>query len=251
MRWSLIMSLCGLLATLASGATQARAAILAPGDSYAGRTYNDWQVVFWQTGFATPIVGGDHPFFSGGVLGEVDGVVMLTGVVGVATLDLTISENTAILFPILNIESSVFEAPPFHGDDEASLTANSVALLDQTSGLFAEIDGAPVADLTPFRFISPLFTWGPVPANNIVGAPAGTTSDAVDAGYYLLLTPLSVGNHTIRFGGDFGGPLSGFSIDTTYNITVHAVPEPMSMSIWGIGAIGLLGARRLRRKIAK
>ena len=55
-------------------------------------------------------------------------------------------------------------------------------------------------DLTPFRFVSPLFTWGPVPADNIVGAPAGTTSDAVDAGYYLLLTPLTVGSHTIHFG---------------------------------------------------
>src|SRR4051794_19524863 len=133
MRRYLTLTLCGLLVSLTGLTTQARAGILPSDGSYAGRTYNDWQVLWWQTAFATPIVNGDHPLFSGGVLGEVDGVVMLTGVFGVASLDLTISDNTAIFFPVANSESSVFEPPPFHGDDEASLRANSVALLDQAT----------------------------------------------------------------------------------------------------------------------
>jgi hypothetical protein len=49
-------------------------------------------------------------------------------------------------------------------------------------------------------------------------APAGTMSPAVDAGVYLLLASLSVGRHTIHFGGTFDQ--LGFSIDTTFNITV-------------------------------
>ena len=49
-------------------------------------------------------------------------------------------------------------------------------------------------------------------------APAGTTSPAVDAGVYLLLAPLSVGTHVVHFGGTLD--LLGFSIDTTFNITV-------------------------------
>src|SRR5262245_39890628 len=105
MQWYLTRTLCGLLVSLA-GLTQARADIVPPGGSYAGRTYNDWQVLWWQTAFATPIVNGDHPIISGGVLGEQDGVVLLTGVFGVANLNLTVGPGTAIFFPVVNIESS-------------------------------------------------------------------------------------------------------------------------------------------------
>ena len=127
-------------------------------------------------------------------------MLLLTGVGGGACLNLTISASTAIFLPIFDIESSIYEPAPFHGDDEASLTANSTGLLDESTGLFAEIDGVAV-DLPSYRFVSPMFTWGPLPADNILGAPAGTTSQAVDAGYYLLLTRLGVGSRTIRFGG--------------------------------------------------
>jgi len=244
MRRQFTLTLCGVLVSLPGLTTQVRADILPPGGSYAGRTYNDWQVLWWQTAFATPVVNGDHPLFSGGVLGERDGVVMLTGVFGTASLNLTIPNGTAIFFPVINAESSVFEPPPFHGDDEASLRANSVSLLGQTTGRFAQIDGVPV-DLTPFRFVSPLFTWGPLPADNILGAPAGTTSDAVDAGYYLLLTNLTPGSHTIHFGGTFGGPVSG-SIDTTYNVTV--VPEPSTLALISVGGLALAGWRRWKKR---
>jgi len=68
---------------------------------------------------------------------------------------------------------------------------------------------------------SPLFQFS-LPANNLfayfgLDAPAGTTSPAVDAGVYLLLEPLSIGTHTIHVGGTYQ---DGFSIDTTFNITV-------------------------------
>jgi len=56
-------------------------------------------------------------------------------------------------------------------------------------------------------------------------APAGTTSTAVDAGYYLLLAPLSVGRHALQLTGALD-PLTpddesdDVVIDTTFNITV-------------------------------
>lgn len=247
MRRQLFFALRGLSFSLALAAfgAHAHAGIVGSGDSYAGRTYNDWQVLWWQTAFNTPIVGGNHPVFSGGSLGEHDGVLFLTGVGGGVTIDLTVSTSTAIFFPILNIESSVYEGPPFHGDDEASLQANSEGLLDQATGLFAEIDGVPVADLTPYRFVSPMFTWGPLPADNILGAPVGTTSNAADAGYYLLLTPLSAGNHTIHFGGIVDS--LGASIDTTYNI--RAVPEPASLALLATGAFASLAYGWRRRRV--
>ena len=41
--------------------------------------------------------------------------------------------------------------------------------------------------------------------------------DCVADGYWALLSPLSVGTHTIHFAGGFA---SGFSLDVTYHITV-------------------------------
>ena len=112
MRRYFTLIVCGLLVRLAGITTQARAGILPPDGSYAGRTYNDWQVLWWQTAFATPIVNGDHPLFLGGVLGERDGVVMLTGVFGVASLNLTISNATAIFFPVVNTRVLGLRASP-------------------------------------------------------------------------------------------------------------------------------------------
>jgi len=85
------------------------------------------------------------------------------------------------------------------------------------------IDGVPLNNLDAYRVESPLFEFGPLPENNLfevfgLDAPAGTTSPSVDAGVYLLLAPLSVGRHVVHFGGTFDE--FGFSIDTTYNITV-------------------------------
>jgi hypothetical protein len=57
-----------------------------------------------------------------------------------------------------------------------------------------------------------------MPEHNILGAPEGTVSEAVDAGYYLMLAPLSVGEHVIEFGATFDN--FDASINTRYLITV-------------------------------
>ena len=64
---------------------------------------------------------------------------------------------------------------------------------------------------------------GPFPADNILGAPAGSSTLAVDAGIYLLLEPLSEGQHTIHFTAnlDWAPFCVGDCIDTTYEITVE------------------------------
>jgi hypothetical protein len=241
--------LCGLglcfLVTFAASTPSARADVVAPDGTYAGRTYNDLQVLWWQSALSVPVVNNRHPVISAGAFGSIDRVLFLSAAGGSANL--TISADTALFFPVVNVECSVLEQFPFHGDDEASLCACAEGHIDNTSGRFARIDGVPV-DLASFRFKSPLFQWPPLPENNIaqfsgLNAPAGTTTDAVDAGYYLLLTPLSVGNHVINFGGTYGEPIPG-STDTTYNITV--VPEPVTLIPVCIGVVTLLGNRRRR-----
>ena len=74
-------------------------------------------------------------------------------------------------------------------------------------------------------------------------ARAATTSPSVDAGYYLLLTPLGLGEQVIHFGGNFPTSLGG-SIDTPY--IVNSVPEPSSVALLGAGIIGFLACGRRR-----
>ena len=208
---------------LAGAGNQGNPGIIPPHAKFRGLSYGEWGAMWWTTAFSIPVVNDDHPLFSGGTFGGHKGVMFLAGVGGGPPIEVTIAPGTALFFPVINAECSVLEPDPFHGDDEASLRACANGHIDNTSGLFAVIDGVPANNLASYRVESPLFEFGPLPEDNLfdyfgLDAPAGTTSASVDAGVYLLLAPLSVGTHSIHFGGTFD--LLGFSIDTTYVITV-------------------------------
>jgi len=195
--------------------------IVSPDGKFRGLSYGEWGAQWWINMFGTPVVGDSHPYLQGGPFAGTNGVLFLSPLPGGVTIDIEIPSGTPIFLPVVNVECSVFEGEPFHGDNEAELRACANDDLDHTSGLFAEIDGVPVNNLDDYRVESPLFQYT-LPANNLfayfgLDAPAGTTSPAVDAGVYLLLEPLSVGTHTIHAGGTYQ---DGFSIDTTFNITV-------------------------------
>ena len=219
-RWCLVLAALAAISQVAhSQGGNKNAEVIPPHAKFRGLSYGEWGARFWQAAFATPIVEGDHPFISGGAFGGEDGVVFLAGVVGSpAEVDVVIPSGTALFIPVINAECSVIEPDPFHGDNEEELRACANGHIDNTSGHFALIDGRPVANLLAYRVESPLFEFGPLPEDNLLGAPAGATSLAVDAGVYLLLSPLSVGEHEVRVGATFDE--FGASIDTTFHITV-------------------------------
>ena len=219
----LALTACVALGLAASGTTvlaqrgNPNPGVIPPNARYHGLSYPEWQAKWWQWVFSLPATG--NPILPGGdvLQGQSDHVWFLAGVFGGETRSITIPAGTALFFPIVNTECSTFEPPPYHGDNEAELRACAKMFIDNTSDLAAEIDGVPVRGLAAYRHQSPLFTWGPVPADNIVGAPAGTIARSVDDGIYLLLAPLPPGEHTIHFTGTFNGD---GTIDTTYQITV-------------------------------
>ncbi|MHC1765234.1 MAG: hypothetical protein AB9869_13195 [Verrucomicrobiia bacterium] len=80
-------------------------------------------------------------------------------------------------------------------------------------------------NLDAYRSESPLFEFT-LPEDNLfqyfgMDAPGGTTAQAVDVGIYLLVTPLSVGTHTVHLTGIFPDDIGWF--DNIFNITV--VPQ--------------------------
>jgi len=198
--------------------------VLPPQSHPFGKSYGEWGAEWWKWAFSIPVP--DNPLFdeTGAKVaqGQSGHVWFLAGVInvsGTAERHVTIPTGKALFFPIANSDCSTVEG---NGTTEEDLRDCANASLDTVTAASAEIDGRTVKDLRDYRHDSPLFTFGPLPDNNVlqffgVDAPAGTTSISVDAGYYLMLAPLSAGKHTLHFSASFS---NGFSLDITYFITV-------------------------------
>jgi hypothetical protein len=210
--------------------------VLPPNSTAFGKTYAEWSAEHWKWTYSLP--ADHHPLTdtadcSTGQSGKVwflGGTFAPTPlgpglVVGVAHRNCRIPSGIALFFPILDVEASILEG---NGTNEAELRTAAAALQDHAENLECTIDGVPVADLERYRVQSPLFTFGPLPANNLLGAPAGAMSLSVADGVYLLLAPLSAGQHTIHFSGDFRFTVADdgfdfeFILDISYNLTVGA-----------------------------
>jgi len=89
-----------------------------------------------------------------------------------------------------------------------------------------EIDGAPVQNLAAYRVVSPQFSFtAPTPW---IFAEVGGSGTSTADGYYVMLAPLSKGQHTIRVRGALhfsvaeGDP---FDLDLSSDVTFHITVE--------------------------
>jgi len=198
--------------------------VIPPQAIYRGLSYGEWGAELWKALLVIPVgEGDDHPYFTGEPFVGPAGMVFLIFPFE-GSLDVTIPAGSPVFCAVLANECSTIEPPPWNGANEAELRTNVNALVDESSGLFAEIDGVAVKNIWAYRAQSPLFEFGPLPAGNLFdytygGVPAGTIAFSVAAGVYLMLPPLSVGTHTIHAGATYP-PSVGFSVDGAYNITV-------------------------------
>ena len=190
--------------------------------TYRGLTYGEWIARWWQEGFATWEAGSD-PAVSG-VFGGSNALVFLSAPVLPAgspkvTIHAAIPPGTHLFFPIITVECSVAEPPPFHGENEAELRACANGLLDLVTDPYAEIDGRAVRNPAAYRTDSPLFRYGPLTEGNVLGLPPATQSDAVGAGYVLLLPPFGAGMHRITVRANV--PDFGVAVDAEFIIQVQ------------------------------
>jgi hypothetical protein len=92
------------------------------------------------------------------------------------------------------------------------------SVISTAYGLSCSVDGTPVPITAANLEVSTPFSLH-LPADNLFGLSAGVYYPAVDSGYYVLLNPLSAGQHTIHFTGSIA--FFGFSLDVTYYLTVQ------------------------------
>ena len=214
-----------LLLTVIAGIAQAGPRPLPPnaneyGVGYAGLTaaWLEWTVAVPES--SNPILDSDGAFATAGQSGR---VWFLTGTLGgAATRDVTIPAGTSLFFPIVNyfwVNTPEYGDAPWSPDQEAFVRQLMADTVDTAQNMSLEVDGRPIPNLATLR-VSGAVGACTLPDDNIFEVPfEPVPHDCVADGYWALLSPLSVGTHTIHFAGGFE---SGFSLDVTYHITVTA-----------------------------
>ena len=225
---SMLLAAGALAVTLPVFAEQ-NGKVVPPNATRYGNDYGGWSAAYFQWFLAQPLDGHpgvDSPDFDV-TAGQSGDVWFLAGVFGTVERTCTIPAGKALFFPMANVECSSLEAPDsgFYGATAKEQRACAKFWADHFVDVFCEIDGVAVAKPESYRAKSPQYTFT-APSPWIFGDVGGTGTSVSD-GYYILLTPLSSGEHSVRFGGTFrftveeDGFDAEFSLDITYHLTVE------------------------------
>jgi hypothetical protein len=208
---------------LGAAATTARAGVVPPNSNAHGKSYSEWSASWWQWLFSQPVdghPGTDSPDFDV-TAGQSGHVWFLAGPFGTVERSITIPAGTSLYVALVNVDASSLEEAPFHGETEEEQLAIANGFADYITDLSFTIDGKEVKNIEDFRVTSPQFSFS-APTPWIFGATGGSGT-AVGVGYFVMLSPLSVGEHTIHYTGAFkfsDAPEDYIAVDMTYHVTV-------------------------------
>jgi hypothetical protein len=186
-----------------------------------GMGYDQWSAKWWEWFLSIPaethpVDDSDGRYCSKNQSGP---VWYLTGSNGERQFrNCTIPVGKAILFPILTTECSYAENTDLKTPQDLRNCAveEHEKYISRSQDL--KVDGKQI-NVDEFRVQSPLFNFT-FPQNNLFGAPPGPTQGLSD-GWFIILKPLSPGNHIIEISGEISKPPpGGFSTAATYNLDV-------------------------------
>ena len=219
----------------------------------AGNSMQEWAAEWWKLVFETQVHTGSqitHPNLdetgANAAQGDVGDVFFLFGTFAPGEFtrtNVTIPAGKPILVPILPMEFSNYDTPDpnfnFPGNYSAAELAGfadaSADSVRSRGEVFLSVDGVAVQGVVAHKESSPVTYTLPATDNllQFFGLPfSGPVDPAAVDGYYVMLQPLSPGEHTIEFGGSIPtNPfplLSDFTAEITYQITVsgsNAAPD--------------------------
>jgi hypothetical protein len=190
--------------------------VLPPNARPHGLTYSQWSATWWQ--YIVTLPAAENPLVDATgticAVGLTDHVALLLGSVAANDpanpVNCTVPAGTKLFVAVLAVGCLATE-----GETEAELRACSHEY--SLDNMQATLDGKPVKNLDRYIVESPLFEYT-LPQDNILGAPAGTTSQGVARGAYLMFKPLPVGTHTLHTYGSV--PELNQTFDINYRIMV-------------------------------
>jgi len=233
-----LAALLVLPATASSQQQEDRPIVMPPHSVVDGKSIGEWSALWWKWALAIPV--NDNPSLdktgAKAKFGDVGSAFFLANWLGPppgpVSRSVMIPENKFIFVPIevaADDNSGNGCIAPSTTPCAGRLTVDQlVTQLDaffNVTALHASIDSEPVNDLFEHRERAPIFGYTEQLTDNVIEVvfgyagpdSAGTVFPVVADGYYLMLRPLPVGQHTISF----GGTLSGVGdLDITYHVTV-------------------------------
>jgi len=176
--------------------------IIPPHASPHGRTYGEWSMAWWQWLWSIPAdrnPGFDETgeFVAEGQSGSVWFIAPNYG---------GFNERWATIPPgkSLFIDVAAWFGSPVTGDPEDldELWAALAEANDLTQNITFEVDGVAVPNIEDYRVQSPEPFSFVTPEGSVLelfyGLPAGEYYPALAEGYFVMLAPLSRGEHTLR-----------------------------------------------------
>lgn len=201
--------------------------VFPPSSRPYGHTYGEWSAMYFQTEFANV---WNPTACSSGRIGNVELLQATLG--GPGEWECEVPAGTAFLWPVI---SAFFLCPTDcgpggaapNGTVEELRAAAAAAIESPTIVMECQIDGVPVSDLGRYRTQSPVFS-GEIVEGCVFNAvapeffPPGPYGPAVADGFWVMATPLSVGEHLIHFRAVVEDPPGTpvFETESTHRITV-------------------------------
>ena len=225
-----ILFLAAALPALAGTGNAGNPGILPPQSHAYGKTYAEWSVNYWQWVLSLPAT--NSPILDTGdcSAGQSGPVWFLAGTIGCTTntRSCTIPAGVALFFPTCNGFADNTDCPSSDTFSLEQLAGFASGFVESSSGMSCTIDGVPVKGLddpitSPYRVGPQVFSYTLASTDNIFAnffglacIPDGiTVATAAEDGVYLLLAPLSAGQHTIHY------TIESCHHDVTYHLTVN------------------------------
>lgn len=219
-----------LLGGMIGGMTAATAAVLSPNARVDGKTQSQWAAAWWKWALEAPTPVNPVLDETGDKCGEGQKghVWFLAGTFGGGTItrDCTIPPGKMLLIPVISAFYGAFLNDPREQRTEAFLRSQVACSYNRLEDFKVTIDGVEVPKRF-FRVEKSILFDVQLPEDNVFGVNENTVpklllSPSVDQGFYLFVTPLPPGEHSIEWTASQTCPFGNLFQDNTYNLTIGA-----------------------------